>query len=98
MNNFGFKNAKIFKNLRSAFFFIAPETEKDRSGIIPFEKLDEVFEIDPNPKDGDIYAANEIDLEAEEELEQSNRVEGRGVMLAEELRQIINPKIIEDIW
>ena len=68
----------------------APETEKDGSGIIPPDKLDEVFEDEINPDDLDIdddddVADDEIDLEAEEEFEQRNRVEGQSAMLAEGL-------------
>ena len=67
----------------------APESEKDGSGIIPPDKLDEVFEDEINPDDLDIDddddAEDEFDLEAEEELEQRNRVEGQSAMLAEGL-------------
>ena len=72
-------------------YIFAPETEKDGSGIIPPDKLDEVFEDEINPDDLDIDADadddadDEIDLEAEEELEQRNRVEGQSAMLAEGL-------------
>ena len=67
----------------------APEIQKDGSGIISPDKLDEVFEDEINPDDLDIDADDdaddEIDLEAEEALEQRNRVEGQSAMLAEGL-------------
>ena len=74
-------------------YIFAPETEKDGSGIIPPDKLDEVFEDEINPDDLDIDddadddadADAEIDLEAEEALEQRNRVESQSAMLAEGL-------------
>ena len=70
----------------------APENQKVGSGIIPPEKLDEVFEDEINPDDLDIDDDDddadddtEIDIEAEETLEQENRVEGQNAMLAEGL-------------
>ena len=74
-------------------YIFAPETEKDGAGIIPPDKLDEVFEDEINPNDLEIDEDDdnvsddnaEIDLEAEEALEQRNRVEGQSAMLAEGL-------------
>jgi len=68
-------------------YMFAAETEKNDSGIISPDKLDELFEEEPNPEDLDIDSDDEeeIDLEAEEESEQSNRVAGQGAMLAEGL-------------
>ena len=84
-------NKPIIEASKEKEIMFAPEI--DGSGIIPPDKLDEVFEIEINPDDLDIdddadddaEADNNIDLEAEEALEQSNRVEGQNEMLAEGL-------------
>ena len=82
-------NTEVSKEKEIMF---APENQKVGSGIIPPEKLDEVFEDEINPDDLDIDDDDddtdddtEIDLEAEETLEQENRVEGQNAMLAEGL-------------
>ena len=78
--------AHLLKKEKEIMF--APENQKVGSGIIPPEKLDEVFEDEINPDDLDIDDDDdadddtEIDIEAEETLEQENRVEGQNAMLA----------------
>lgn len=73
-------------------YMFAAETEKTGLGVISTGKLDELFEEEPNPEDLEIdsdddasapLSTGEIDLEAEEESEQSNRV--HSAMLAEGL-------------
>ena len=81
-------NTAISEASEEKQIMFAPESENDGSGIIPPEKLDEVFEDEINPDDLDIDDDNsddEINLEAEEEFEQRNRVEGQSAMLAEGL-------------
>jgi len=90
-------NTAVREESKEKEIMFAPETDTSAGslnefGIIPPEKLDEVFEDEINPDDLDIDDDDddadddtEIDLEAEEALEQENRVEGQNAMLAEGL-------------
>ena len=65
----------------------ASETEEKRSVAVPPDRMDEVFENEPNPDDLDIPPDEDedtIDYAAEEEAEELNRVQGE-VMFADGL-------------
>jgi hypothetical protein len=68
----------------------APETEKNRSAVIPPDELDAVFDDSPHPEDLDIPPDDDehddgVDYQAEDEAEELNRVTGGEERFAESI-------------